>query len=99
MRQKQSEAIQFMESHPRDTLRIFLAAIRGQLDGHLGSDTGHLGHAAGGRAGDAGGEFYFLSLFGLLGLLFMYREKNQYAFPIAMFPLIYPSCITSRTVR
>jgi hypothetical protein len=32
----------------------------------------------------------FLSLFGLLGLLFMYREKNPYAFPIAMFPLVYP---------
>ena len=32
----------------------------------------------------------FVSLFGLVGLLLLYRAKSPYAFPIAMFPLIYP---------
>jgi|CZKC01.1.fsa_nt_gi hypothetical protein len=89
MRQKQSEAIQFMESHPRDTLRFFWRRF---ADNWMGTwepiqDTWtHMPFAY--RA------FFVsnisLSLLGLLGLLLLYHEKNQYAFPLATFPLIYP---------
>jgi hypothetical protein len=89
MRQKQSEAIQFMESHPRDTLRFFWRRF---ADNWMGTwepiqDTWTnmpLAYRA----------FFVsnisLSLLGLLGLLVMYRENNEYAFPLATFPLIYP---------
>jgi hypothetical protein len=89
MRQKQSEAIQFMESHPRDTLRFFWRRF---VDNWMGSwdpiqDVWH-NLPVEGRITLLSN--IFVSIFGLLGLLFMYREKNPYAFPIAMFPLIYP---------
>jgi 4-amino-4-deoxy-L-arabinose transferase-like glycosyltransferase len=89
MRQKQSEAIQFMESHPRDTMRFFWRRF---VDNWMGSwdpiqDVWHTLPVEGRITLAAN---LFLSVFGLMGLLFMYREKNPYAFPIAMFPLIYP---------
>jgi hypothetical protein len=89
MRQKQSEAIQFMESHPRDTLRFFWRRF---VDNWMGT-WDPIQDIWGTLPVDARVTLVanlFLSLFGLLGLLFMYREKNPYAFPIAMFPLVYP---------
>ncbi len=89
MKQKQSEAIQFMESHPRDTLRFFWRRF---VDNWMGT-WDPIQDIWGTLPVDARVTLVanlFLSLFGLLGLLFMYREKNPHAFPIAMFPLIYP---------
>ena len=100
MQLKQSEAISFMESHPRDTLRFFWRRF---VDNWMGtwdpiqdvwnslSTLGRIKLASN----------IFLSLFGLLGLLFMFREKSAYAFPIAMFPLVYPIVyyITHTSVR
>jgi len=89
MKQKQSEAIQFMESHPRDTLRFFWRRF---VDNWMGT-WDPIQDIWGTLAFDARVTLVanlFLSLFGLLGLLFMYREKNPYAFPIAMFPLVFP---------
>jgi hypothetical protein len=100
MQLKQSEAISFMESHPRDTLRFFWRRF---VDNWMGtwdpiqdvwnslSTLGRIKLSAN----------IFLSLFGLLGLLFMFRQKSPYAFPIAMFPLVYPIVyyITHTSVR
>lgn len=89
MRQKQSEALQFMRNHPRDTLRFIWRRF---VDNWIGmwDPVQDMWHAL-----ILTGRLFlifnlFVSLFGLLGLLFIYREKNPYAFPIAMFPLIYP---------
>jgi 4-amino-4-deoxy-L-arabinose transferase-like glycosyltransferase len=88
MRQKQTEAFQFMRSHPADASRFFWRRF---VDNWIGmwdpvQDMWHSLILA--------GRLFllsnlFVSLFGLLGLLFIYREKSPYAFPIAMFPLIY----------
>jgi hypothetical protein len=32
----------------------------------------------------------FVSIFGLLGILALSRQKNRFTFPIAMFPLVFP---------
>jgi hypothetical protein len=89
MRQKQSEAFQFMRSHPRDTARFIWRRF---VDNWIGmwDPVQDMWHAL-----ILKGRLFlisnlFVSLFGLLGLLLIYREKNPYAFPIAMFPLIYP---------
>jgi hypothetical protein len=89
MRQKESEAIQFMESHPKDTLRFFWRRF---VDNWMGSwdpiqDVWHTLPVEG-RITLCGN--IFVSLGALFGLLFLYREKNPYAFPLAIFPLIYP---------
>lgn len=89
MRQKQSEAIQFMKSHPRDTLRFFWRRF---ADNWMGTWE---------PVQDSWSKMPWpyrtflasnisLSLLGFLGVLFLYREKNEYAFPLATFPLIYP---------
>jgi hypothetical protein len=89
MRQKQSEAIQFMESHPRDTLRFFWRRF---VDNWMGTwdPIQDVWHTLPLDSRIALAANLFLVLFGLLGLLFLYREKNPYAFPIAMFPLVFP---------
>jgi hypothetical protein len=89
MRQKQSEAIQFMEAHPRDTLRFFWRRF---ADNWMG--TWEPLQDGWSKMSLVNRSFLVsnisLSLLGMLGVLFMYREKNQYAFPLAIFPLIYP---------
>jgi hypothetical protein len=89
MRQKQSEAIQFMESHPQDTMRFFWRRF---ADNWMG--TWEPIQDSWGKMSLLNRSYFVLnislSLFSLLGVLFMYREKNQYAFPLATFPLIYP---------
>ena len=89
MRQKQSEAIQFMEAHPRDTLRFFWRRF---ADNWMG--TWEPLQDGWSKMSLVNRSFLVsnisLSLLGMLGVLFMYREKNQYAFPLATFPLIYP---------
>jgi hypothetical protein len=89
MKQKQAEAIQFMKSHPADTARFMWRRF---IDNWIGmwDPVQDLW-----RSLILKGKIFllfnlFVSLFGLMGLLFLYREKNPYAFPIAMFPLIYP---------
>jgi hypothetical protein len=75
MRQKQSLAIQFMESHPRDTLRFFWRRF---VDNWMGTwdplqdiwPTLPLDSRISLVAN------LFLVLLGLFGLIFLYREKN-----------------------
>lgn len=89
MRQKENEAIQFMESHPRDTMRFFWRRF---VDNWFGSwdpiQDVWPGMSAEGRINLISNMF--LSLSALFGLLFLYREKNPYAFPLAVVPLVYP---------
>jgi hypothetical protein len=89
MRQKQTEAFQFIRSHPADALRF---TWRRFIDNWIGmwDPVQDMWHALilTGRLILAFN--LFVSLFGLGGLLLLYRAKNPYAFPIAMFPLIYP---------
>jgi len=89
MRQKQSEAIQFMEGHPRDTLRFFWRRF---ADNWMG--TWEPLQDRWSKLSLVNRSFLAsnisLSLLSLLGVLFLYREKNEYAFPLATFPLIYP---------
>jgi 4-amino-4-deoxy-L-arabinose transferase-like glycosyltransferase len=89
MRQKETEAFQFIRSHPTDTLRF---TWRRFIDNWIGmwDPVQDMWHAL-----ILTGRLFlafnlFVSLFGLVGLLLLYRAKNPYAFPIATFPLIYP---------
>lgn len=89
MKEKQSEAIHFMETHPADTLRFFWRRF---ADNWLGT-WDPIQDFWGGLP--LASRMYLVSnislvLLGLSGLLFLYREKNPYAFPLATFPLIYP---------
>ncbi len=89
MRQKQSDAIQFMKSHPQDTMRFFWRRF---ADNWMG--TWEPIQDGWSKMSLQNRSFLIanisLSLLSLLGVLLMYREKNQYAFPLATFPLIYP---------
>ena len=89
MRQKESEAIQFMKSHPRDSLRFFWRRF---VDNWFGTwdPIQDVWHSLAVEARVTVLSNMFLSLSALFGLLFLYREKNPYAFPLAMFPLVYP---------
>jgi len=85
MKEKQHEAIQFMVSHPRDTMRFFWRRFADTWD-----PIQDVWRAA-------RWDFRLLlvsnivvSIFGLAGLLALFREKNQFAFPIAVFPLAFP---------
>ncbi|MFZ0819860.1 MAG: glycosyltransferase family 39 protein [Candidatus Acidiferrales bacterium] len=89
MAEKQHEAVQFMLGHPRDTMRFFWRRF---ADNWLGtwepiqdiwpslsweSKTTLLSNIS-------------FSLLGLVGALLLLRQKSPYAFPMAMFPLIFP---------
>ena len=97
---KEHEAIQFMVSHPRDEMRFFWRRF---IDNWVG-------------AWDPIQDFWyrlsfirkfnlsaniFVSLFGLLGILVLSREKNVFTFPIAMYPLVFPVVyyITHSSIR
>ena len=89
MRQKETEAIQFMKSHPADTLRFFWRRF---VDNWFGSwdPIQDVWHSLPVEARVTLVSNMFVSLSALFGLLFLYREKNPFAFPLAVFPLIYP---------
>jgi hypothetical protein len=97
---KEHEAIQFMVSHPRDEMRFFWRRF---IDNWVG-------------AWDPIQDFWyrlsfirkfnlsaniFVSLFGLMGILVLSREKNVFTFPIAMYPLVFPVVyyITHSSIR
>jgi 4-amino-4-deoxy-L-arabinose transferase-like glycosyltransferase len=89
MKEKQHEAIQFMETHPRDTLRFFWRRF---VDNWIGAwdPIQDIWPTLSGEGRFKILSNIFVTIFGFLGLLFMFREKTPFAFPIAMLPLVYP---------
>lgn len=89
MAEKQHEAIQFMESHPRDTLRFFWRRF---VDNWLGiwDPIQDVWPTLAWDSRTILCSNIFMSLFGLLGLFFLCREKNKYAFPVVICPLVFP---------
>ncbi len=89
MQEKQHEAVQFMLGHPRDTMRFFWRRF---ADNWLGTwdPVQDIWHTLGWDSKTTLVSNISLSLLGLSGLLLLFRQKSPYAFPIAMFPLVYP---------
>jgi 4-amino-4-deoxy-L-arabinose transferase-like glycosyltransferase len=89
MEEKQHEAVQFMLGHPRDTLRFFWRRF---ADNWMGTwdPIQDVWHSLGWDSKTTLVSNISFSLLGLIGLLMLFRQKNPFAFPIAMFPLVYP---------
>jgi hypothetical protein len=100
MQEKQHEAVQFMVSHPRDTMRFFWRRF---ADNWLGTwdPIQDVWHTLGWDTKTTLVCNISISLLGLIGVLLLLRQKNPYAFPIAMFPLIFPIVyyITHSSIR
>ncbi len=89
MEEKQHQAVQFMIGHPRDTMRFFWRRF---ADTWLGTwePIEDIWHS---YTVDAKVNLVCnisVSLLGLTGVLLLFRQKSPYAFPFAMFPLVYP---------
>jgi hypothetical protein len=89
MEEKQHEAVEFMLGHPRDTLRFFWRRF---ADNWMGTwdPIQDVWHSLGWDSKTTLVSNISFSLLGLIGLLLLFRQKNPFAFPIAMFPLVYP---------
>jgi len=89
MQEKQHEALQFMASHPRDTLRFFWRRF---ADNWVGAwdPVQDIWRSLTWDSRTVLLSNISISLLGLAGLLLLFRQKSPYAFPIAMFPLVYP---------
>jgi hypothetical protein len=89
MREKRHEAVQFMLSHPRDTMRFFWRRF---ADNWLGSWDPVLDvwSSLGWDSKTTLASNISLSLLGLVGVLLLFRQKNPFAFPLAIFPLVFP---------
>jgi 4-amino-4-deoxy-L-arabinose transferase-like glycosyltransferase len=89
MKEKQHEAVQFMLGHPRDTARFFWRRF---ADNWIGTwdPVQDVWHSLSWYSKTTLVSNIFLSLFGLIGLLLLVRQKSPFAFPLAMFPLIFP---------
>jgi 4-amino-4-deoxy-L-arabinose transferase-like glycosyltransferase len=89
MEEKQSEALAFMRTHPRDTMRFFFRRFADNWIGMWDAPADMWGRLP---------TFYKLTLvwnclFSLLsftGALFMHRTRNEYALPFTSVMLVFP---------
>jgi hypothetical protein len=89
MKEKQHEAVEFMVSHPRDTMRFFWRRFADNWLGTWDPIVDIWNHIRWDLKVLLVSNI-IVSLGGLTGLLLLFRQKNLYAFPIAMFPLVFP---------
>lgn len=89
MQEKQHEAVQFMMGHPRDTLRFFWRRF---ADNWLGTwePIQDVWHSLGWDTRTTLVSNIAVSLLGLTGVLLLFRQKSPFAFPFAIFPLVFP---------
>ena len=89
MKQKQSEAVSFMKSHPFDTARFmwrrFVDTWTGNWDPIQDIWANASWYERTLLLSNIG-----MSVLGLVGLLVLSRLKNPFAVPLALFPLIFP---------
>jgi 4-amino-4-deoxy-L-arabinose transferase-like glycosyltransferase len=89
MQEKQREALAFMRSHPRDTMRFFFRRFADTWIGVWDSPTDIWGHLP---------TYYkfilvsniLFSLLSLLGVLLAYRKHSEWGIPFASIVLIFP---------
>ncbi len=86
MAEKQSEAIAFMREHPA-------VEARGSLERFIGIWTGAMSFAQ-----PKSPRFYWVTISNLLaaagalaGGVLLWRRRNRYAFPLTVFPVIFPA--------
>jgi len=89
MQEKQHEAVAFMRSHPRDTLRFFWRRF---ADNWMGTwdPIQDVWHSLAWDSRTTLVSNISFSLLGLVGALLLFRQRSAYALPIAIFPLVYP---------
>ncbi len=89
MQEKQHEAVQFMLGHPRDTARFFWRRFAENWIGTW-DPIQDVWHSLGWDSKITLVSNICVSLLSFIGLLLLFRQKSPYAFPVAMFPLVYP---------
>jgi hypothetical protein len=89
MKEKQHDAVQFMLGHPRDTMRFFWRRF---ADNWLGTwePVEDIWHSLAWDSKVGLVSNISISLLGLTGVLLLFRQKSPYAFPFAVFPLVFP---------
>jgi hypothetical protein len=89
MQEKQHLAVQFMLGHPRDTMRFFWRRF---ADTWLGTwePVEDIWHSLAWDSKIGLVSNISISLLGFTGVLLLFRQKSQYAFPFALFPLVFP---------
>lgn len=89
MREKQHQALQFMISHPRDVSRFFWRRFVENWT-TTWDPIQDVWNALGWQERTALASNMFVVLAGLIGALLLFRSKNEFAWPITLFPLLYP---------
>jgi Dolichyl-phosphate-mannose-protein mannosyltransferase len=89
MREKQHEALQFMATHPLDVSRFFWRRFVENWT-TIWDPIQDVWHAIGWQEKIALASNMFVVLTGFVGLLLLFRQKNEFAWPVSLFPLLYP---------
>ena len=89
MREKQHDALQFMASHPVDVSRFFWRRFVENWT-TTWDPIQDVWHALGWQERVALASNMFVVLTGFVGLLLLFRAKNEFAWPVTLFPLLYP---------
>jgi 4-amino-4-deoxy-L-arabinose transferase-like glycosyltransferase len=90
MKEKQREAIEFMLTHPARDVRQFASRFVATWSGGTPTPLGDFIHAPGLWSRGVLLFNLFVAMGAAAGIVVLWRQRNAYLFPIAVFPVIFP---------